>query len=381
MVSSTQGGDSHETLARGPGLSPRPGGSTRSSAVPAARLSQLSGLLALEWHATVQFHVTMSNNEHSDGRGEAHRPVRCTFGPVRERDLVWPPSDADLDAMTVVRLDDGVPPPLPPPRPAFKPTFGDCRAPGVAPRVRPLVVPMLPPEGASALVHETKPKTTAEKPSVGELATERSVVLEHPVEALPDHAISMPAVVVVPSAVMADDVDPDSTTASRSAWLAAIFAAACAILAVAEYRMIVSLPAAVSQAAVEPPPMPPDMSTADLAPAAPRAGSPVAYTSAAKMPASQGPVRVAAAESARPTAVAESRPSREIARPPAPTPAPVRTPVKPPIGSSPPTRPVSPPAVLTARASAPAPASLTSVSPAATRPPAVVASRAPRHRS
>ena len=270
--------------------------------------------------------------------------------------------------MTVVRLDDGVPP-----RPAFKPTFGDCRAPGVAPRVRPLVVPMQPPEGASALVHETQPETTAEKPLVGELATERSIGLEHPIAALPDHAIDMPAVVVVPSAAIANDADPDSTTASRSAWLATIFAAACAILAVAQYRVILSLPAA-GRAAVEPPPLPPDLSTADLAPAAPRAGSLISYRPAAKAPASQEPVGPAA-ESARPTAVAASRTSQVIARPPAPTPRPAPAPARPPIRSSPPTRPVLPPAVLAARASAPAPASLTSVSPAAARPPAEVASR------
>ena len=47
----------------------------------------------------------MSNTEHP--AGAAHRSFRCTFGPVREVDLVWPPPDADIDAFTVVHLDDG----------------------------------------------------------------------------------------------------------------------------------------------------------------------------------------------------------------------------------------------------------------------------------
>ena len=110
----------------------------------------------------------MSNTEHP--AGAAHRSFRCTFGPVREVDLVWPPPDADIDAFSVVHLDDGdaqpprvEPPPIEPPpsslRPPsqcgsrsspvaprrIKPTFGDCRALGAAPRLRPLVVPMEPP--------------------------------------------------------------------------------------------------------------------------------------------------------------------------------------------------------------------------------------------
>ena len=47
----------------------------------------------------------MSNTEHP--AGAAHRSFRCTFGPVREVDLVWPPADEDIDAFTIVHLDDG----------------------------------------------------------------------------------------------------------------------------------------------------------------------------------------------------------------------------------------------------------------------------------
>ena len=107
----------------------------------------------------------MSNNEHLEAR-DAHRAFRCTFGPVREMDLVWPPPDEDVDACAVVHLDGGdrperaprpekapqgaavpqaAPAPLSEParqeepasiivapqlRPLLKPTFGDCRDPG-----------------------------------------------------------------------------------------------------------------------------------------------------------------------------------------------------------------------------------------------------------
>ena len=46
----------------------------------------------------------MSNTGHSDGAA-AHRAFRCTFGPVRPVDLVWPPPDEDIDAFSVVHLD------------------------------------------------------------------------------------------------------------------------------------------------------------------------------------------------------------------------------------------------------------------------------------
>src|SRR5687767_4767773 len=101
----------------------------------------------------------MSNTEHP--AGGAPRSFRCTFGPVREVDLVWPPTDEYSAAITVVYVDecDGAQTPRPePPRPEpvrpepvrleprrIKPTFGDCRAQGAAPRVRALVVPMVPP--------------------------------------------------------------------------------------------------------------------------------------------------------------------------------------------------------------------------------------------
>jgi len=45
----------------------------------------------------------MSNTGHSDGAA-AHRAFRCTFGPVRPVDLVWPPPDEDIDAFSVVHL-------------------------------------------------------------------------------------------------------------------------------------------------------------------------------------------------------------------------------------------------------------------------------------
>ena len=55
--------------------------------------------------AIVSIHVIMSNTEHP--AGAAHRFFRCTFGPVREVDLVWPPPDAEIDAFSIVHLDDG----------------------------------------------------------------------------------------------------------------------------------------------------------------------------------------------------------------------------------------------------------------------------------
>ncbi len=113
----------------------------------------------------------MSNTEHP--AGGPPRWFRGTFGPVRpvrEVELVWPPTDDDIAAFSIVRLDAGnaepsrvEPPPVeaPPVEPAraeavrheplrfeprgIKPTFGDRRARGAARRALTLVVPMEPP--------------------------------------------------------------------------------------------------------------------------------------------------------------------------------------------------------------------------------------------
>src|SRR4051812_17586381 len=119
----------------------------------------------------------MSNTEHSGGA--AHRSFRCTFGPVREVDLVWPPPQEDVDAFTVVRLDGGdaeaapveardeepvAPEPIRLKPRRIKTTFGDCRPLGAAPRGRPLVVPMEPPPPAEPALPNTAVAAAAVAP-------------------------------------------------------------------------------------------------------------------------------------------------------------------------------------------------------------------------
>jgi hypothetical protein len=336
----------------------------------------------------------MSNSEHHDGAGEPHRPFRCTFGPVREKDLVWPPPDEDVDAFTVVQLDavdvleepapvasaripsgrtervdgpvHGAAPPAvsgksspaagaTPHRAArpLKPTFGDCRAPGVAPRVRPLVVPAAPkvppPQPQEALASADGP--------------------EHPT----DTAAAEPTVATLAPPVSVDPADPETTGASRSAWLAVLFAAACAVVAVFEYRIVVQEKAEARLAIAEAPPLPEGVSPADLAPSV-RVAKPGPAAPAPRTPPAPPPVpataKTAAAEpppSRQPATAQRPRPlSPGPARPVAPEPGrraaaePTRRaapeslrPVAPPPTPEPRSRPTPPPAVV-ARAEAPA---------------------------
>jgi hypothetical protein len=299
----------------------------------------------------------MANSEHPDGAGEVHRPFRCTFGPVREKDFLWPPPDEDVDAFTVVRLDgvDAPQPPSSPSRPAkanrpgriIKPTFGDCRAPGLAPRVQPLVVPAIPPP------LPPQPVAAADAPPS----------TEHPPER---HGDAPPMELAAPITV--DAADPEITTASRSAWIAVLFAAACAILAVFEYRIIVLEKAEAGLAVAEPPPLPQGVTPAELAPSVPRRVTPVAApkptptppapappAAPAPSPTTTQPLRTPVPEApvpkTQPLRTAPTQPARQAAPPPVQTSQP--RPMAPPP-QTPQPRPTAPPRVLVARAEAPA---------------------------
>ena len=211
----------------------------------------------------------MSNTEHP--AGAAHRLFRCTFGPVREVDLVWPPPDADIDAFTVVHLDDGdaqpprvEPPPIEPPpaEPAWlevvaraprriKPTFGDCRALGAAPRLRPLVVPMEPPPVPGPAVPDQPvvglPPAIPEEARVAEMPADDIAIAAAKAPPLPIHLATLPS-------------DPETAGARRSAWLAVFFAAACALVTIAEYRSVVTWRSGAREA----PPVPADVTVADV---------------------------------------------------------------------------------------------------------------------
>ena len=211
----------------------------------------------------------MSNTEHP--AGAAHRSFRCTFGPVREVDLVWPPPDADIDAFSIVHLDDGdaqpprvEPPPIEPP-PAepvrleviaraprrIKPTFGDCRALGAAPRVRPLVVPMEPPPVPGPAVPDAP--VVGPPPAI----PEEALVADMPADDTAVAAAEAPAAADSPGHAASD---PETAGARQSAWLAVFFAAACALVTVAEYRGVVTW----RSGAPEAPPVPADVTVADV---------------------------------------------------------------------------------------------------------------------
>jgi hypothetical protein len=331
----------------------------------------------------------MSNSEHPTAGSDAHRPFRCTFGPVherdlvgpqRERDLVWPPPDEEIDAFTVVQLDGSeaptpratlpAPPPPPQSRPPLKPTFGDCRAPDRAPRLRPMVVPREPlpltegetaagpvaqPVGAAAPAiqsdgdHAHRGPTEPEiaplaepglDPATGalmaaaaepaaELALEPTLA---PVPAAAPTAAAPTAAAPTAAAAAAAPDDPELIlTASRSAWLAVVLAAACAILAVAEYRLIFSDQAEAGVAVAEPPPAPQELSTSDLAPSVSRTSPPPIVPTPAQVPASPAPTPVVENPAVQ---VATARPPVPSVVPARPTPRPTEP------------RAVEPPAVV-----------------------------------
>jgi len=264
----------------------------------------------------------MSNTEHSGGA--AHRSFRCTFGPVREVDLVWPPPQEDVDAFTVVRLDGGDAEPAPVearaeepvvPEPIrikprrIKTTFGDCRPLGAAPRVRPLVVPMEPPPSAEPALPDTSVAATAAVTAAGPVQSADTAPIDTTPVAIPTGAFSedprvaaaeVPPPLLLPRST-ARPADAD-TTGTRSVWLAVFFAAACAAV------MFVEGPAPTHSDAVEAPPTPPDITVAVTPAPAP----------ALPKPAGERP-----RPPAGPTVVAEAKPlSPERAPKPAAAPAP-----------------------------------------------------------
>jgi hypothetical protein len=273
--------------------------------------------------AIVWIHVIMSNTEHP---GAAHRSFRCTFGPVREVDLVWPPSDEDIDAFSIIHLDgsdarplraeapasdpaasdpaaselaasEGAAPEAPAAEPVpaepvriapvrleprrIKPTFGDCRR--AAPRIRPLVVPMEPRHLPESALAETPP-----------------IVVPPPLPT--PEATEIPPLPSLLIASVNQPADPETAGASRSAWLAVFFAAACALVTFVEYRGFATLRVDDSEA----PPVPPQVSVADVP-------APVARTVRPSAPPTRPAVQQAAA----------AAPARPI---PAPAPKPAATP-------------------------------------------------------
>ena len=146
----------------------------------------------------------------------------------------------------------------------------------------------------------------------------------------------------IPAAVLPPD--PETVDARRSAWLAVFFAAACALVTVAEYRRVATLPANA-----EAPPVPPQVSVADVPAPVVQAVRP----SAAPKPST--PERTAAASPARPIPA----PATKLARAPEPAPPIPRVTVavrdsgvvaakmEPP--ATPAGRPEPPPALVTAR--------------------------------
>jgi hypothetical protein len=314
----------------------------------------------------------MSNAEHPVG-GE-RRSFRCTFGPVREVDvvwpaeepvwppaeeLVWPPAEEDIAACSVVHLDgsDAKPPRLETPldetpRPdAFrletpreqappaetprlgpprveppgvepvsnsvdgpvpirleprriKPTFGDCRPLGAAPQVRPPSVPMEPPLLPGPALPDTRSVVRSAAVSESEEVPAVNAPADDTMAAAAD-ATAFPPLPFSPAALPRD---PETVGARRSAWLAVFFAAACALVTFAEYRGVGMLPAA----APEPPPLPAEVSVAEVPAPANRVVPP---STLSKPAAADG---VATAAPARPVPA----PKPKLARAPEPTPAP-----------------------------------------------------------
>ena len=267
----------------------------------------------------------MSNTEHP--AGGPPRWFRGTFGPVRpvgEVELVWPPTDEDIAAFSIVRLDAGnaepsrvEPPPVeaPPVEPAraevvrheplrfeprgIKPRFGDRRDRGAARRALSLVVPMESPP----LPGPPLPDPPAVAPPV---VPQDVRVADVPAD---DTMVAVPEVRAIPRRqIPAAALPPDSETigAGRSAWLAVFLAAACVLVTVAEYRGVARL-----QVDAEAPPVPAQVSVADVpAPVA----SPALTSASPKL---ATPKRTAAAVPAR----AIPAPAPKLARAPEPAPS------------------------------------------------------------
>ena len=86
-------------------------------------------------------------------------------------------------------------------------------------------------------------------------------------ETRPDGSPDVSPMVFFPLLASKAAEDPEATGASRSAWLAVFFAAACALVTIVQYRAIFSLPAEAGGAAAEQPPVPEGVSASDSAPA------------------------------------------------------------------------------------------------------------------
>ena len=243
----------------------------------------------------------MSNSEHP-AVAATPRAFRCTFGPVREVELVWPPSDEDLDAFTVVPIVDDSEP-----SPRLKPTFGDCRARGTAPRVRPLVVPMEPLQPLAPSIPRADAPATNEPPPIPAGAA----IVE-----LPPPPVVDPMLVVTdgpaPLSMLSVDAlrDRETSLAGRSASLAILVAAACLIVAVVQYHAMsfVTTEASAPAAAVEAPPLPPQLAMNDLAPGASLQKPAPRATPARRLP--PPPTPVASAASAAPKGSRPAPPSR-----------------------------------------------------------------------
>jgi hypothetical protein len=303
--------------------------------------------------AIVSIHVTMSKTEHSPGA--AHRSIRCTFGPVRDVDLVWPPTDEDIDAFSIVHMDEhdartpraepsaveaaatspisaetipaetipadparseAAPSDPAPSEPAvrrsprrIKPTFGDCRARDIAPRVRPLVVPMVPLE----------PPPLPESAVVPEPVSVQMASTDTPVANDPAGSAAIAPAEATPFATLESVLrtEPEPVAAHRSAWTAGFLAAACLLVTVVEYRAATILPVA----AEAPPALPPHVAVAEVqAPAAPASAVPAPRPTAPAKPAIVE--RTAAVVPARPTPEPKIAPAPERKPAPAPAPAP-----------------------------------------------------------
>jgi len=261
----------------------------------------------------------MSKSEHP-AVATTSRAFRCTFGPVRDVELVWPPSDEDLDAFTVVPLADESAAP-----PRLKPTFGDCRARGTAPRVRPLVVPMEPLEPLAAQAEKDDAPATDEPPPIPVPAVANAVELAPAPVASPAVVTTKagPAPMSLLSVARLRDLEP--SLAGQSASLAVLVAAACLVVAVVQYQAIsfVTNETSASASSVEPPPLPPQLAMTELAPGV-SLEKPAPRTTATRRPAPQAPPMAAppvppvAAPAPAPASAAPARsrpapPSRSVA--------------------------------------------------------------------